>query len=78
MSKIPKFQVGDLVIHRQRDEVGIITRVDEEGEVVDLYIFIDLISRAPCPMVHERRNIRAWDIMDETTPLIANERNKNV
>ena len=67
------FQVGDLVIHRKRDEVGIITRVDEEREVVDIYTFIP-----PCPMLHKSRSIHAWDIMDETTPLIANERNKNV
>ena len=78
MSKIPKIQVGDLVIHRQRDEVGIITRVDDEHALVDIYTFIDLTSRAPCPMVHKQRSIHAWDIMDETTPLIANERNKNV
>ena len=77
MPKIPKIQVGDLVIHRQRDEVGIITLVDEVRGVVDIYTFIDL-QGAPCPMLHKFRSIHAWDIMDETTPLIANERSKNV
>jgi len=65
------FQVGDLIIHHQRDEIAIVLRVGEER--LDVYTIYDT-GGYKVPNTYENRMKNVWDLLTEETTLPATRR----
>ena len=60
------FQVGDLIIHHQRDEIAIVLRVGEEH--LDVYTIYDT-GGYKVPNTYENRMKNVWNLLTEETTL---------
>ena len=66
------FQVGDLIIHHQRDEIAIVVskKPDPEGEGYLEVITIYDVGEFPCKFIRSNRIASVWDHFTEKTPVI--------
>ena len=60
------FQVGDLVIHRQGNEIAIVLRVGDEH--LDVYTIYDT-GGCNVPNTYENRIKNVWKLLTEETTL---------
>lgn len=66
------FQVGDLIIHHQRDEIAIVvsTKCERGGESYLEVITIYDVGDFPCKFIRSNRVASVWDHFTEETPVI--------
>jgi hypothetical protein len=66
------FQVGDLIIHHQRDEIAIVVakRAPLKGEGYLEVITIYDVGEFPCKFTRTERVATVWDHFTEETPVI--------
>lgn len=72
MSYNNNFQVGDLIIHHQRDEIAIVvaSHVPSKGEGYLEVITIYDVGDFPGKFIRSNRVASVWDHFTEETPVI--------
>lgn len=77
-----EFQVGDLVIHQNGEEIAIVKRVicnsDASYDLLDVYTIYDLDETMKCPTLWKNRKAEVWRIFTEETVITTRWRNNNV